>query len=323
MAISINNNYAAAIAVQNLSATGAQLDVAQKRISTGRRVDSAQDDAATYAIAEISKSEVTRQKAVQGVISQGISLLSVTQDAGKKVMDALNRMLEKATAAQSSTLTTAQRAALNAEFQQARDEITTIVENANFNGTNLLKRPFIPDNAQPPANTYSETVAYDGVSILIDANGNTLDIDKRVLDNSNAVTSDTTVKLDLESLGLVETPAVAAGQNNNPPAVAAIPFDLLNATNVNASLTKVRDAIAEAAEKLGRIGAWATRLENTAGFTKALIDANNKAISNLVDADLAEESARLQSLQIKQQLGTQALSIANSAPQMLLSLFRG
>ena len=56
-------------------------------------------------------------------------------------------------------------------------------------------------------------------------------------------------------------------------------------------------------------------------FTTKLSDALEVGIGNLVDADLAKESARLQSLQVKQQLGVQALSIANQAPQTILSFF--
>ncbi|MBU6320190.1 MAG: flagellin, partial [Alphaproteobacteria bacterium] len=59
-----------------------------------------------------------------------------------------------------------------------------------------------------------------------------------------------------------------------------------------------------------------------ANFVSKLKDAVEQGISNLVDADLARESARLQSLQVKQQLGAEALSIANKAPSLILSFFR-
>ena len=74
--------------------------------------------------------------------------------------------------------------------------------------------------------------------------------------------------------------------------------------------------------ELARLGASAKRVENHSIFVSKLQDAITGGIGNLVDADLASESARLQSLQVKQQLGTQALSIANQAPQSILSLFR-
>ena len=70
------------------------------------------------------------------------------------------------------------------------------------------------------------------------------------------------------------------------------------------------------------MGSQAKALEVQSGFTVKLRDVVEQGISNLVDADLAKESARLQSLQIKQQLGAQALSIANQSPQLILSFFR-
>jgi flagellin len=74
--------------------------------------------------------------------------------------------------------------------------------------------------------------------------------------------------------------------------------------------------------ELARLGASAKRVENHSIFVSKLQDAITGGIGNLVDADLASESARLKSLQVKQELGTQALSIANQAPQTILSLFR-
>jgi len=69
-------------------------------------------------------------------------------------------------------------------------------------------------------------------------------------------------------------------------------------------------------------GARAKRLDATTGFVTTLMDTLESGIGNLVDADLAKESARLQALQVQQQLGAQALSIANQSPQIILSLFQ-
>ena len=74
--------------------------------------------------------------------------------------------------------------------------------------------------------------------------------------------------------------------------------------------------------KLSELGAGSRKIDNQAAFTSKLSDAIEGGIGNLVDADLAKESARLQALQVKQQLGVQALGIANQAPQTITSLFR-
>jgi len=84
---------------------------------------------------------------------------------------------------------------------------------------------------------------------------------------------------------------------------------------VNQSITNVNSALA-------RIGTGASSLDAHKTFASTLSDTIETGIGNLVDADLAKESARLQSLQVKQQLSVQALSIANSIPQSILSLFQ-
>ncbi len=92
------------------------------------------------------------------------------------------------------------------------------------------------------------------------------------------------------------------------------------ATAVLASLTT---SISNTNQALGNLGSQAKQLSNHADFVSKLTDQLTAGVGNLVDADLAKESARLQSLQVQQQLGTQALSIANQAPQVILSLFKG
>ncbi|MCC3860800.1 hypothetical protein LJF33_06220 [Emcibacteraceae bacterium Y4] len=81
-------------------------------------------------------------------------------------------------------------------------------------------------------------------------------------------------------------------------------------------------AINQVNSALSALGAGAKRIEVVGSFVEKLSDAIEIGIGNLVDADLARESANLQSLQVKQQLGLQALSIANQAPGTVLSLFR-
>jgi flagellin len=81
-------------------------------------------------------------------------------------------------------------------------------------------------------------------------------------------------------------------------------------------------AISNTLTQLNNFGSYSNYIDSQITYNKAKMDAQESGLGALVDADLAKESARLQSLQIRQQLGTQALSIANQAPQTLLSLFR-
>ena len=90
----------------------------------------------------------------------------------------------------------------------------------------------------------------------------------------------------------------------------------------SAALGQVNMSINNVGAALGRLGTGSNSLSTHLKFVGKLQDSLESGVGNLVDADLAKESARLQSLQTKQQLGVQALSIANSSTSILLGLFR-
>jgi flagellin len=98
--------------------------------------------------------------------------------------------------------------------------------------------------------------------------------------------------------------------------------DLLTQTDATTALAAIDLALANVNSAMASLGAQAKQIETHNIFVTKLMDSLETGIGKLVDADLAKESARLQALQVQQQLGAQALSIANQAPQIILSLFR-
>ena len=94
-----------------------------------------------------------------------------------------------------------------------------------------------------------------------------------------------------------------------------------SAASATTAANALEQAIVDLNVTLASLGSQGTALDAQQDFLAKLSDEIENGIGNLVDADLAKESAKLQSLQIKQQLGAQALSIANQAPQVILSLF--
>ena len=99
--------------------------------------------------------------------------------------------------------------------------------------------------------------------------------------------------------------------------------NLLNMSDAATALADLNSSISQVNSALGALGSQAKQIEAHNGFVSRLMDTVESGIGNLVDADLAKESARLTALQVQPQLGVQALSIANQAPQVILSLFRG
>lgn len=145
---------------------------------------------------------------------------------------------------------------------------------------------------------------FDGANLLNGSLPNGIS----VLANSDATNSITILGQDLSAGGAIITLAATATVLTMTDAAA-------NLVLVNASLENVNSALA-------RIGSASKKLETHQVFISKLQDALISGVGNLVDADLAKESAKLQALQVKQQLGVQALSIANQAPQIILSLFQ-
>ena len=139
MVDSVNTNVGAMIALENLSNTQTQLQKTQNIISTGLKVASAKDDGSTWAIAQNQRAQVLSLDAVKDSLSRGQSSLDVAISAGTSISDLLTQMKSKALAASDQGLDTTSRQALNDQFQSLRDQITTIVNNASFNGTNMIK----------------------------------------------------------------------------------------------------------------------------------------------------------------------------------------
>jgi flagellin len=145
---------------------------------------------------------------------------------------------------------------------------------------------------------------FDGANLFSGTGGNI-----QFLANADATSS---LTLSTRSLGL-------GSSNITIPATSSISTKTLASValgQLNVSISRVNQA-------LGNLGSQAKQVDAHLDFVSKLTDVLEAGVGNLVDADLAKESARLQALQVQQQLGAQALSIANSAPQIILQLFRG
>jgi flagellin len=273
--LSVNTNVGAMVALQYLNQTQEQLHETQSHINTGLKVASPIDNGAVYAIAQNMRGNVAGYQAVSDSINRGVSTVDVGISAGQSISDLLNDLKGKALAGADASLDTASRNALNADFTALRDQITTIVQNASFNGTNMV------DGSTA---NFQALASADG-SKKITVDGQTLKLSGTIVT--------------LKSTSTISTAAKASTMVGT----------------LNQSIQNVNAALAKMASGVKKFTIQAT-------FVSKLVDTLNAGIGNLVDADMAVESAKLQSLQVKQQLGIQALSIANAAPSITLSLFR-
>src|SRR5215831_11603846 len=275
MSFSVNTNAGALTALQYLTATQGSLNKTQSAINSGLKVASARDNGAIYAIAQNQRGAVAGYASVINSINNGTSSIDVALSAGQSISDLLIQLKQKALSAADASLDTASRQALNSDFTALRDQISTIVKNAVFNGFNLV----------------------DGSTKQITA-----------LASADGTRRITTQAQNLSLSGSIVTMTSTATISTQSKASALVSTIQSSLTNVNAALAK--------------LSSGAAKFSIQATFSQKLSDTLTQGIGNLVDANMAQESAALQSLQVKQQLGVQALSIANQAPQSVLSLFK-
>ena len=280
---SVNTNVGAMVALQNLNATQSDLATTQTRINTGLKVASAKDNGAIWAIAQNQRATSQSLNAVKDSLQRGQSTVDVAMAAGESISDLLLQMKEKALAASDTTLDSNSRVALNDDFKSLRDQISKVVNNADFNGANMVKA--------------------SGTTIMALANA--------------AGTPLITVAA--QDLSLGSTALTDASTGNKIDATASIGTQ----TTAAAMIATVNAAISQVSSALSKLGTGSKSLTSHLTFVGKLQDTLDAGVGNLVDADLAKESAHLQALQTKQQLGVQALSIANQSSSSLLSLFRG
>lgn len=273
--LSVNTNYGAMVALQNLNKTQGELGEVQNHINTGLRIAGPKDNGAVWAIAQGMRMDVQAFGAVTQSLNRSISVVDTALAAGTTISDLLKDMKEKALASRDPSIDANSRDAYNADFVALRDQITKTLQNASFDGTNIL----------------------DGSTAQIMA-----------LANAAGDQFITVTARNLSLSGSIVSLASTATISTATKASSAI-------STIEASLNALNLALSE-------LGTDSKKVSLHKTFVAKLSDELSTGIGNLVDADLAKESAKLQALQTKQQLGIQALSIANAAPQSILSLFR-
>jgi len=276
MTVSVQTNTSAMIALQNLNTTEKNLQNVQQVISTGLMVSSAKDNASVYSIAQGQRADLNGLTAVTESLNRASSIADVSLAAGQSVSDLLNQLREKVVGAMDTSIDTTSRNALSGDYKALLGQISHVVENASFNGTNLLN------------GSLSKAIQF--------------------IANSDA---NSTITLSARTISL-GGPIITLTANSS----------LTTATLAGTILTQLDTSISNLNANLGALGSQAKQIQGHLSFVAKLQDSITSGIGNLVDADMAKESSKLQALQVQQQLGTQSLSIANQAPQSILSLFK-
>lgn len=287
---SINTNSSAMLALQSLAATNKAMETTQSRISTGLRVGEASDNAAYWSIATTMRSDNKAFSSVKDALGLGSAKLDTAYTGMNKAIEVVDDIKQKLVSALGAS--DEDKAKIQTEIGQLQEQLKSTALAANYAGSNLLAND---DSATPLQIVASYDRATDGTTKV---NRISVDLTNVVLfaaDGTDGGLLDDTMAIDL------------AGADD---------------TAIEGFLADVETALSSMATGASNLGAAKTRVDMQTEFVSALKNSIERGVGQLVDADMNAESARLSALQVQQQLGIQALSIANSNSQNILSLFR-
>jgi flagellin len=327
---SIMTNTAALTALQSLNATNKSLQDTQARISTGYRVSQASDNAAYWSIATTMRSDNQAMSTVSDALGLGASKVDTAYTGMNNAIDTVNQIKNKLVASYGQT---------DADKQKTQTEIAAL---------------------QKQLKSYADGATFSGTNMLSVASTGTTAADVKIVSafnrDASGQASISTIDVDVESTKLYETGASATskgildaarkgsdgtitGTASDPAAGATVAaadtysvatlkvFDTTSGKGFSdaqiAQQMKVVDAaLKDMTNAATTLGAAKSSIDLQKTFTSNLMDSIDRGVGQLVDADMNKESTRLQALQVQQQLGVQALSIANGSSQSILSLFR-
>jgi flagellin len=279
---SVQTNIGAMIALQSLNATNNALAVAQKQVSTGYRVADSTDDGAAYAIAQNVRSTVGALTSANQQLGNVQGLLTTTQSGLNNISNTMSSMRDVLVKLSDGNVQGNDRKNYEQQCNSLLANLQTFIQDASYNGKTLI------------GNIAGSNGTFGRIAVARNESGSTYGI------------------ATFGASALYGSIAFTSTQMSSASTIAA----LITATG---TFINQLNSVGQA---LNTIGSSINYVNNQVSYNNNKIDALNSGLGSLVDADLAKESAQLQALQIRQQLGTQALSLANQAPQSLLSLFK-
>lgn len=279
----IGTNVAALRATNASASAGSSLATSLERLSTGKRINSAKDDAAGLAIATKMTAQIRGLNAAARNSNDGISLAQTAEGALGQVSNIVQRIRELAVQSSNGTVTNADRAGLDNESRALLDQINTIASTTDFNGVKLL------DGSAASVSIQTGTNASDTVAVgLVDSRAVTLNINKAAVVGTAGATE----------------------------------IDLSTAANASAALAKLDTALGTVAQGRASLGASQNRLTVTVDNINTTVTNLTEARSRIEDVDFSSETTALAKAQILSQASTAMLAQANQAQQSVLSLIR-
>jgi flagellin len=281
----------------SLQRTSGLIGRTQERLASGQKVNSAIDDALAFFKARNLNARASDLASVKDAIAGGISVIR----AAIQGLETIEATLKQAKALAQSAVASPEsgtRAKLASQFNELRSQVDNIAEDASFNGVNLLKNTtnVFTAGADQLTVKFNERTTTNAINQLVVSGLNTADF--ATITARSAVATGTAG--DVTVWGQTGTAAITA---------------------INSAIRAIDSALVSVRQVAQTFGTNSSLLEIRRQFTENLVNTLKAGASELVNADLNEESANLLSLQTRQQLGTISLSIAQQSEQSVLRLF--
>ena len=289
---SVMTNYGAMVALQSLNRTADEMSTTQKRVSTGLRVSDAKDDGAAFAVAQKVRGDVAGVTSANEQLGNAKGLLDTTLAGLTQIGTALKDVKTVMIKLADDNVTGEDRTNYEKQYDQLAKQIGQYVNDATYNGKTLLGSSANADGATVGAGT--------DFNVVRNEKGDTY-----------SFTGQASGAFDLSLAATVSTGADDAAN--------AILWKAALADTAAGGFGGIE---AQSNLAMATYGNDSRAIDSQIAYNKDKLDALSGGLGALIDADLAKESARMQSLQIRQQLGTQSLSTANQAPQALMRLFQ-
>jgi len=319
---SIMTNTAALAALDTLRSINKSLNDTQSRVSSGYRVESASDNAAYWSIATTMRSDNKALSAVQDALGLGAAKTDTAYTGMEAAIDVVSEIKAKLVAAREPGV---DKDKINKELTELKSQLNSIAESASFSGENWLynestvavgTKEMVGSFVRAADSTVSvEVLTFDAsTSVLIDTNDAGLGLLTKdfTVSVDNGTTTPTTM-----TYFLINAASTTAASGSEVTLTTATTDD-----EVEGMISAVDAMLLDMTDSAATLGATKSRIEMQDEFVADLMDVIDTGVGRLVDADMNEESTRLKALQTQQQLGIQALSIANSNSENILSLFK-
>jgi flagellin len=313
----VNTNVTAMDAQLSLNKINRDLGDSRLKLSTGFKINNAEDDAAGFAIATKLKSRVAGLEQALQNVGDAKSMLDIVEGAYGSIMDNLIQMKSLSTQASSDTLSATERTFIAKQIQALGNDINAVADSATFNGVALLPTSDATKTFQVgegTGDTMSVTFETVDVLALFGADATDLSGDSDILvDDGDLTTHLSGADTSDDDRGEIEftIAGTAAGEGT------ATETDAI-AADFNTFTTKVDAAIGTLNGFVNQVGIDQRSLSNKEVNLTEAITANSAARSRIMDTDFAKEQSNSIRLQILQQTATAALSQANMGPQAVL-----